>query len=165
MSCSTVSLTGKYALNGNGSLKVGGSISTTTTAAYSGGEELNGFKSGNLSISASSVDNSARGDGGWAVNGAGSRSATLEITFNRILGDTAQDFLLALFTADQDDFLTQGVAICYETGDGTNTRQVFGTFVPTDLTQNQTGGGDADGTAEEVSITFSNYGALYSSST
>lgn len=164
MSCTTVTLTGKYALNGNGSLNVGGSITTTTgTTSYSGGEEVKGFKSGSLNISASSVDNSARGDGGWAVNGAGSRSATLEVTFNRIIGDTAQDFIIGLFTADQDDFLTSGIAIKYASSDGSTTSSIFGTFVPTDITYNQTGGGDADGTAEEVTVTFANYGALYAS--
>lgn len=166
MSFTTTNLTGSYALNGNGDLVCGGTITTTQgTTTFSGGESLKGFKSGTLNITASSVDNSARGDGGWAVNAPGSRSATLEITFNRIASDTTQQSMIDMLTAADSDFRTKGVAISYKTSDGTNTKEIFGVFVPTDYSQSQSGGGDADGTAEEVSMTFASWSPLYKAST
>lgn len=167
MSFNLTNLTGSYALNGNGDLIVGGSITTGSggVQSFTGGESLKGFKSGTLNITASSVDNSARGDGGWAVNSPGSRTATLEVTFNRIISDTTQQSLIDLFTASDTDFKTKGVAIAYKTSDGATTKTIYGVFVPTDLSQNQTGGGDADGTAEEVSITFASWSPLSKDST
>lgn len=160
MAFTPTTLTGSYALNGNGSLLVGGTITSGSTGiTWSGGEELNGFKSGNIDITASTVDNSARGDGGWAKNSPGSRSATLSLTANRKLGDTAQEGLIDLLMGD--DFQNQGVAIYWKSGDGTNTKGLMGTFVLTSYSENQSGGGDADGTATEISFEFASYSPVY----
>lgn len=158
------SLTGKYALNGNGDLIIGCTITppgSGTAASYTGGASLKGFKSGSISFSASSVDNSARGDGGWAVNAAGSRSATLDVTFNRIIGDAAQDALISHMASASSTFQNNGFGIAYITSNGTTTKTILGVFVPTEYSQSQSGGGDSDGTAEEVSFSFGSYGELY----
>ena len=169
MATSLTTLTGLYNLNGNGSLDVGGTITKSgTTATYTAGEELGGFKSGSISFDASTVDNSARGDGGWAVNSPGSRSATIELTWNKLEGDDGQDCLTGMLTQASADWATKGVAIRYQSANGNPTTSgtiidgFFGVFVPTAYSENQTGGGDADGTAVECSMTLASNGEIYS---
>ena len=165
-----IALTGAYSLNGNGRLNVGGSITydtTTGAATYTaptgaqGGGELGGFKSGSISFDASSVDNSTRGEGGWAVNSPGSRSATIELTWNKLETDAGQDELVDMITFKQSDWQNKGIAIAYLSSDGAATSPTqsgfCGVFVPTSYSENQSGGGDNDATAVECSMTLVSY--------
>ena len=155
-------LPNSYSLNGLGTLVVGGTIASSGgTTTFSGGEELGGFKSGSISFDASTIDNSTRGDGGWAINSPGSRSCTLDLTWNKLESDAGQVGLMGLLTQAQADWSTKGVAIKYTSTDGTNTSGFFGLFVPTAYSENQSGGGDADGTAVECSMTLASYKDVY----
>ena len=165
-----ITLTGAYSLNGNGRLNVGGSYTTSgTTTTYTqpsstAGQtgDLGGFKSGSISFDASSVDNSTRGDGGWAINAPGVRSATIELTWNKLETDHAQDELVDMLTFAQADWQGKGIAVAYLSADttGTNKSGFCGTFVPTAYSENQTGGGDNDATAVECSMTLVSYGPV-----
>ena len=162
MSFSTTTLANSYSLNANGTMIVGGTIATSGgTATFSGGESLGGFKSGSISFDASSIDNSTRGDGGWAKNAPGARSATIDLTWNKLETDAGQVGLMGLLTQSQEDWSENGVAIKYTSTNGTDTSGFFGVFVPTSYSENQTGGGDADGTAVECSMTLASYGEIY----
>ena len=166
-----IALTGAYSLNGNGRLNVGGAITydaTTHAATYTAppssenfGGELGGFKSGSISFDASSVDNSTRGEGGWAVNSPGSRSATIELTWNKLETDAGQDALVDMITFSQSDWQNKGIAIAYLSSDGAATSPeesgFCGVFVPTSYSETQSGGGDNDATAVECSMTLVSY--------
>lgn len=176
MAFSTVSLPqGTFALNGNGHIYCGGSATwdstdTSILSSVSGGYELKGFTSGSISISGSSVTNEARGiGGGWAQAAPGGRSATLQLSFLRLVGDTAQDGLLGMISADKSTWSNNGVALAYgvdttETASGgTTTTKLHGfggVWILTDVSIEQSGGGDNDANAENVSLTFSAFGNL-----
>lgn len=170
------SLTGSYSLNGNGSLDVGGTITESGGSfTYANGVELTGFKSGSISFSAGSVDNSTRGEGGWAAAAPGARSCTLDITYNKIDGayssqsatSDPQYNLREMFSQVQADWSSKAVAIKY-TSKAKNsagkwvTSGFFGLFIPTSYSESQSGGGDNDGTAVECSMSFASYGQIHS---
>ena len=159
-----VTLTGAYSLNGNGRLNVGGAITTdsqtgvtTYTTPSANGGELGGFKSGSISFEASTVDNSTRGEGGWAVNSPGARNCTIELTWNKLENDDAQNELYTMLMQAQADWSTKGIAIAYLSSNGTDKSGFTGIFVPTAYSETQTGGGDADATAVECTMSFANY--------
>lgn len=165
---------GTFALNGNGHVYAGGtatwdSTDSTILSEITGGYELRGFTSGSVSISGSSVTNEARGiGGGWAQAAPGGRSATLQLSFLRLVGDTAQDGLLGMITADRESWSNKGVAIAYgvdttETSSSSTTTKLHGfggVWILTDVSIEQSGGGDNDANAETVSLTFSAFGNL-----
>ena len=162
MAFNTTSLSNSYSLNGNGTLNVGGTITGTgSSATYAAGEDLGGFKSGSISFDASSIDNSTRGDGGWALNSPGSRSATIDLTWNKLETDAGQIGLMGLITQAQADWSTKGVAIKYTSTNGTDTSGFFGVFVPTAYSESQSGGGDNDGTAVECTMTLASYQEIH----
>ena len=143
MSFSTVSLTGSYDLSSQGSLSIGG-------------ESLGGFKSGSVTIEAETVENYARGDGGWTSSAPGRRSASLSVTFLKLGTDACQVGIRAL--ALDSDFQSKGVQVVYRsenasTSAGTGFK---GTFVLTNYSESQTDGGEA----VECSAEFQGYGAL-----
>lgn len=145
MSLVLTDLTSTYDLSCNGSLTIGG-------------EELGGFKSGSLSFSADTVENSTRDDQGWKSNAPGNRSATLEVTFNKIANNACQ-IGLRKYVVDSD-FLTSGVAIVYKSASAAG-GGFSGVFVLTAYSENQ----GMDGTAVECSATFMNYGEITSDAT
>ena len=160
-----VALSGSYSLNANGRLNVGGTIAS---GVYSAGLELEGFKSGSVSFDASTIDNSTRGEGGWAVNAPGSRSCTIELTWNKkelesgqTTSDNAQALLMSMLTQSQADWSTKGINIAYLSSNGTTKSGFAGLFVPTAYSENQSGGGDADATAVECSMTLASYKDIY----
>ena len=151
-----------YSLNSNGSLDVGGTVSGGT---YTSGNELGGFKSGSISFEATTVDNSTRGEGGWAVNSPGARSCTLELTWNKLETDAAQVELVGMWTQTQANWNNKGIYIRYKSTNGKSGTELeesgfYGIFVPTAYSENQTGGGDNDATAVECSMTLVNYKEL-----
>lgn len=143
MSFTTVPLTTSYDLSSQGSLSIGT-------------EELKGFKSGTLSIEGETVENSARGDGGWTVAAPGKRSATLETTFLKLPTDACQAGIRSLSL--DPNYQSLGVPVVYRSNasspsDGSGFK---GTFVLTSYSETQTDGGDA----VECSANFAGYGAI-----
>lgn len=172
MAFSDVSLpAGSFALNGNGHLYVGGSATfdstdTSKVTAITGGYELKGFTSGSIQISGSATQNQARGVGdGWSQGAPGGRSATMQLSFLRIIGDTAQDGLLAFITANKANWQSKGVTVAYGVNyeDSSVTPAVTklsgfaGVWVVTDCSIEQSGGGDNDAQAETVTISLSSF--------
>lgn len=133
-------LTTQYDLGADGTLTIGGI-------------ELGGFKSGNLSFSADTIDNSTRSDGGWQSAAAGTRVATLEVTFNKMKSDSCQNGLREWLMLDE--FQTKGAEITFVSsstaGGGFN-----GVFCMTGYTENQ----GYDGTAVECTATFQSFGPI-----
>lgn len=123
---------------------------------FIGGEKLGGFKSGSLSFSADQVDNSTRDDQGWAKSAPGNRSASLEVTFNKLETDACQVGLRGYLV--NADFQSKGVAVVYRSeSKGTSPGTGFsGIFVMTAYSENQ----GMDGTAVECSATFQSWGPL-----
>ena len=160
---------GSFALNGDGHLYCGGTATwdttdTTKLSAITGGYELKGFTSGSITITGGSTTNEARGVGdGWALAAPGGRSASLNISCLRIIGDEAQEGLIAMATQSRSDWLEHGVAIAYgvEYTDTTDKLKGFGgVWILTDCSFEQSGGGDNDAAAETVSFTFSLFSNL-----
>lgn len=118
--------------------------------------KLGGFKSGTLTFAADTIDNSTRDDQGWGASTAGNRTATLEVTYNKISDDECQKGIRSYALAS--DFQTQGVQIVYRSESGnTSTGSGFkGIFVLTNLSETQ----DKDGTAVEETATFASFGAI-----
>ena len=143
MAFTLVDLTNTYDLSSAGSLTIG-------TVA------LGGFKNGTLRFAGDSIDNSTRDDQGWAAMTSGNRSATLEITFNKITSDECQVGIRSYML--NADYQSKGVEIIYRSEDAsTSAGSGFkGTFVLTDYSETQ----EKDGTAVECTATFSNFGAI-----
>lgn len=133
-------LTTSYDLGADGKLTIGGKV-------------LGGFKSGNLSFSADTVDNSTRDDQGWQAACPGTRTATLEVTFNKIKTDDCQKGIRQWLLLD--DYQTKGAVVKFVSSD-TAGGGFSGTFCLTGYTENQ----GYDGTAVECTATFNSFGAI-----
>lgn len=133
-------LTTSYDLGADGELTIGGQV-------------LGGFKSGNLSFSADTVDNSTRDDQGWQAACPGTRTATLEVTFNKMKSDTCQNGIREWLM--MDDYQTKGAAIVFVSS-STSGGGFSGVFSLTGYTENQ----GYDGTAVECTATFNSFGAI-----
>ena len=125
---------------------------------YIGTVKLGGFKSGTLSFSADTIDNATRDDQGWTKPAPGNRSASLQVTWNKLETDACQVGIRAYMI--NGDFQTKGVAVVYRSeskttapGDGFK-----GVFVLTNYEETQ----GMDGTAVECSMTFAAYGEIVS---
>lgn len=145
MAFTSTSLTNSYDLSRNGSMNIG-SVA------------LEGFKSGSISFSADTIDNTTRDDGDWQVSIPGRRNATLQITCNKVVDGSAecQKGIRDLWLAS--DFGNKGVAIIYRseataTAPGTGFK---GTFVLTGYSESQQYAGEA----VEISMEFASYGAI-----
>lgn len=158
-------LSGSYSLNANGDLKVG-LAKSSTDGTYSGGESVPGLVSASINFDASSVSNEGKGDMGWAKASPGTRSATVDITFNMIDGDAVHEFLMQHFCEDQSTWSTNGIAIEYTSTSPTSTsgtwlREGFvGTFIPTSMSSSEAYGGDNDATAVQVTLSFASHGPI-----
>lgn len=165
---------GSFALNGSGHLYAGGTATwnaqdPTKLESVTGGYELKGFTSGSIQVSGGSVTIEARGVGdGWSQAAPGGRSATMSLTCNRIIGDTCQDGLISMATQGKSDWQTKGVAIAYgidhkvtqEGSEVTKLKGFVGVWVLTDVSFEQSGGGDNDANAETVTFSFSAFSNL-----
>lgn len=145
MAFALTDLTNSYELSSEGTLSIGGEV-------------LGGFKSGSLSFSADTIDNSTRDDQGWTKPAPGNRSASLEVTWNKLETDACQVGLRSYIV--NSDFQTKGVAVVYRSeskttapGDGFK-----GLFIMTNYSENQ----GMDGTAVECSATFASWGPIVS---
>ena len=143
MSFQTVPLTTSYDLSSQGSCKIGTL-------------ELKGFTGGTLTIQGESVENYARGDGGWTVAAPGKRSGTLEVTFLKLPTDECQQGIRGLIL--DANYQKLGVPIEYlsnesNPSDGSGFK---GTFVLTSYSEQQQTGGEAD----VCTANFAAYGAL-----
>ena len=143
MAFTTIDLSARYDLSKNGTLTVGTCL-------------LGGFKSGSLTLEADTNDNSTRDDQGWTAEAPSSRSATLEVTYNKLATDEAQVGIRGLFL--DPDYVTKGVQIVYrsenaQTSAGTGFK---GTFCLTNYSESQEKGGEA----VECTATFTGYGAI-----
>lgn len=159
-------LAGKYDISANGSMNIGGL-------------ELEGFKSGTLTLTAETVDNGTRGDNGWGSAMPGKRSGTLSITCNKIKdADPAetgcQKGLRAYFLGA--DFLTKGVKVIYKSAPDTQSNSAYGedfgsnavvttgfegVFVLTSMAESQQSGGEA----VEITYEFQSNGAITANAT
>ena len=145
MAFALTDLTNSYELSSEGTLSIGGEV-------------LGGFKSGSLSFSADTIDNATRDDQGWTKPAPGNRSASLEVTWNKLETDACQVGLRSYIV--NSDFQTKGVAVVYRSeskatapGDGFK-----GLFIMTNYSENQ----GMDGTAVECSATFASWGPIVS---
>lgn len=143
MAFTTIDLSTRYDLSKNGTLTVGTCL-------------LGGFKSGSLTIESDTNDNSTRDDQGWAAEAPSSRSASLEVTYNKLATDAAQVGIRGLIL--DNDYVTKGVQIVYRsenasTSAGTGFK---GTFCLTNYSESQEKGGEA----VECTATFTGYGAI-----
>lgn len=145
MAFTPVTLSNTYDLSRNGSMKIGS-------------VELEGFKSGSISFSADTVDNTTRDDGDWQVSAPGRRSATLSITCNKVIdgSDECQAGIRDLWLNAQ--FGNKGVEIIYRseataTAPGTGFK---GTFVLTGYSESQQYAGEA----VEIQLEFASYGSI-----
>lgn len=145
MAFALTDLTNSYELSSEGTLSIGGEV-------------LGGFKSGSLSFSADTIDNATRDDQGWTKPAPGNRSASLEVTWNKLETDACQVGLRSYIV--DSDFQTKGVAVVYRSeskttapGDGFK-----GLFIMTNYSENQ----GMDGTAVECSATFASWGPIVS---
>lgn len=143
MAFALTDLTNSYELSSEGTLTIGG-------------EKLGGFKSGSLSFSADTIDNTTRDDQGWAKPAPGNRSASLQVTWNKLETDPCQVGIRGYVIGA--DFQTKGVAVVYRSeskptapGDGFK-----GVFVLTNYEESQ----GMDGTAVECSATLASWGPL-----
>lgn len=139
MAFTTVPLTTSYDISSQGELSIGGC-------------ELGGFKSATLTIEGESVDNYARGDGGWSTAAPGKRSWSLDLTFLRLKSDACQVGLRALATGA--DYQSKGVAVAYS--DGATSGGFSGTAVLSNYSEKQADGGEA----VECTVNLKGYGAL-----
>lgn len=147
MAFTPTSLTTNYDLSRNGTLKIGG-------------VELEGFKSGSISFSADTVDNTTRDDDDWQVSAPSRRNATLSITCNKVVdgSDECQAGIRGLWLSST--FGNKGVAVVYRseattTAPGTGFK---GTFILTSYSESQQYAGEA----VEISMEFASYGAITS---
>lgn len=143
MAFALTDLTNSYELSSEGTLNIGG-------------EKLGGFKSGTLSFSADTIDNATRDDQGWTKPAPGNRSASLQVTWNKLEADACQVGIRGYII--NGDFQTKGVAVMYRSeskatapGDGFK-----GVFVLTNYEETQ----GMDGTAVECSATFASWGPI-----
>lgn len=146
MAFAPTTITNSYDLSRDGSLSIGGAV-------------LEGFKSGSISFSGDSVDNSTRDDDGWGRNVPTKRSATLSVTCNKIsgAGNGCQSGLRGLMI--DDDWQTKGVDVVY-TSATSGTSGFKGVFVMTSYSESQA----ADGEAVEISMEFQSFGAITANS-
>ena len=143
MAFQTVDLTTSYDLSSQGLCTIGT-------------VELGGFTGGTLTIQGESVENYARGDGGWVVNAPGKRSGTLEVTFLKLSTDACQNGIRGLMLSA--DYQKKGVNIVFrsekaETSAGTGFK---GVFTLTSISEKQQEGGQA----VECTAQFAAYGAI-----
>ena len=143
MAFTTTNLTTSYDLSSQGSCKIGTL-------------ELNGFTGGTFTIEGESIENYARGDGGWTVAAPGKRSGTLEVTFLKLPTDACQVGIRSLML--DADYQSKGVSIEYfsnksNPSDGSGFK---GTFVLTNYSEQQQTGGEA----VECTANFAAYGAI-----
>ena len=130
MAFTTVPLTSSYDLSSQGSCSIGTC-------------DLKGFTGGTLTIQGESVENYARGDGGWTVAAPGKRSGTLEVTFLKLPTNDCQAGIRTLIL--DADYQNKGVEIVYRSNasspsDGSGFK---GTFVLTNYSEAQQTGGEA----------------------
>lgn len=145
MAFAPTTLSTNYDLSRNGSLKIGG-------------VELEGFKSGSISFSADTVDNTTRDDSDWQVSAPGRRNATLSVTCNKVVdgSDECQAGIRDLWL--NASFGNKGVEVIYRSeatasAPGTGFK---GLFVLTGYTESQQYAGEA----VEISMEFASYGAI-----
>lgn len=171
----TVTLSNTFDLSREGLLKFGCATDKADKSGYNwtttGLKTLRGFKSGTLSFEGNSIDNSTRDEQGWSTDNTGTRSASLEITFNKISADTvsiegvdtdndAQKFIRQLIL--DGTWGETGVGIVYQSNSGTGTGNAFaGIFVLTNYSENSS----YDGTAVECSASFKSFGEIYTDAT
>ena len=143
MAFTTTSLTSSYDLSSQGSMKIGT-------------EELNGFKSGSFTIEGESVENYARGDGGWTKSAPGKRNATVEVTFLKLPTCACQTGIRDLML--NANYQALGVEIVYRSEKATTSAGTGfkGTFILTNYSESQTDGGDA----VECTVNFESYGPV-----
>lgn len=143
MAFNTTPLNSSYDLSSQGSMKIGG-------------EELKGFKSGSLSIEGESVENYARGDGGWTASAPGKRSATVEVTFLKLATNACQVGIRTLIL--DSEYQKKGVEIVYRSESETTSAGTGfkGVFVLTSYSESQSEGGEA----VECTANFAAYGPL-----
>ena len=142
MAFTTTALTGgSYELSSAGSLTVGTC-------------ELGGFKSGTFTIEGESVENYARGDGGWTKAAPGKRSGSVSLTFLKLQSDAAQAGIRGLML--DSDYQTKGVEIVYKTTSSTAGPGFKGTFCLTNYSESSTEGGEA----VECSAEFAAFGPI-----
>lgn len=165
----TVTLSNTFDLSREGQLLFGCATDATSGGGYvwttTGLKTLRGFKSGTLSFEGNSIDNSTRDEQGWSTENAGTRSASLEVTFNKISADEigedeldndAQKFIRQLIL--DGTWGETGVGIIYQSNDTTGAGNNFaGIFVLTNYSENST----YDGTAVECSASFKSFGEIY----
>lgn len=145
MAFALTDLTSSYELSSEGTLTIGGEL-------------LGGFKSGSLNFSADTIDNSTRDDQGWTKPAPGNRSASLEVTWNKLETDACQVGIRGYIL--NADFQTKGVAVVYRSeskstapGDGFS-----GVFILSNYGETQ----GMDGTAVECTATFNSWGPIAS---
>lgn len=143
MAFTTTDLTTSYDLSSQGSCLIGTL-------------ELGGFTGGTVTIQGESIENYARGDGGWTVAAPGKRSGTLEVSFLKLPNDPCQAGIRSLML--DADYQSKGVPIEYRSNksnpsDGSGFK---GTFVLTNYSEQQQTGGEA----VECTANFAAYGAL-----
>lgn len=143
MAFTTTPLTTSYDLSSQGSCKIGT-------------VELGGFTGGTLTVQGESIENYARGDGGWTVAAPGKRSGTLEVTFLKLPTDECQVGIRNLML--DANYQNLGVPVDYRSNksnpsDGSGFK---GTFVLTNYSEQQQTGGEA----VECTANFAAYGAM-----
>lgn len=143
MAFTTVDLTTSYDLSSQGLCTIGT-------------VELGGFTGGTLTIQGESVENYARGDGGWVVNAPGKRSGTLEVTYLKLSTDACQTGIRNLML--DADYQKKGVNIIFrsEKADPSAGTGFKGLFTLTSISEQQQEGGQA----VECTAQFSAYGAI-----
>lgn len=142
MSFTLSDITNSYVLGQDGEITIGG-------------EKLGGYKSGSLSFSAETVDNSTRDDQGWAKQNTGKRSASLSVTYNRVSGDPCQEGLISLFLAS--NYNEKGVEVKYYNASGEASAGGFsGVFVLTSYSEAP----GMDSTAVECQAQFESWGPI-----
>lgn len=142
MAFTTTALTGgSYELSSAGSMLIGT-------------EELGGFKSGTFTIEGESVENYARGDGGWTKAAPGKRSASVSVTFLKMQSNAAQAGIRGLML--DSDYQTKGVEIVYKTTSTTAGTGFKGTFCLTNYSESSSEGGEA----VECSAEFAAFGQI-----
>lgn len=126
-----------------------------------GGLKLEGFKTGNLSMTGDTVDNSTRDEQGWASNAPGKRSATLSVTCNKVASGAdnetgCQSGLRELYLSDDWQSKAFEVVMRSENNSTSKGTGIKGLFIITNYSESQQAGSEAI----EIQMEFQSVGAL-----